>query len=142
MTFNFFKQALCAIVAMYLAMAPAAGQDTGIKGLWMANSDTAVATIIEIDFCETQNATLCAWIVEERPIPGEPTRVGELVGEGIIKREEHRWTGTLISDTGMRLPASITSTDADRMDVQVCMAVIFCDAMDYLRLHDIRHMPL
>ena len=124
--------ALVIVAACMMATAGAAQAQaqaaSPLLGDWRAHDGSAVARITACSAGEG----LCATVIEERLAPGDASSLGRVVVRN-LRPANGGWKGEYVSDR-KTFPARVRLVNADRIDVQVCAATIFCDTARYMRV--------
>lgn len=119
------------LLAALLPLAtPTMALDLLLAGEWISDDGK---TVVEMSSCPSNERSTCATILADQPEAGEPSLAGKTVGVDFVQRPDGTWEGAVLAASGTRLPATLSMSHPERLDMQVCAAIVFCDRVSYVR---------
>jgi uncharacterized protein (DUF2147 family) len=116
-------------LALSLSAAVAAQAPDPMLGVW--RQDDGAATV-RIAPCAS-GPDNCATVIDERPQPGETSRLGKVTVKNIRPAGAMRWTGVFV-DQGATFGAKIRQLSSTAMTFKICALAFLCETKRFQRV--------
>lgn len=114
--------ALTSALLLSLSGAATAQETSPLIGHWRIETNSLTVRIAPC----AKASGLCATVTDERPQPGEPSMLNQVVVRDIIPGKGRDWTGNYVVDGQTPLRARIRLQSANRATFRVCAMGVFC----------------